>query len=698
MSFSHPSCNRQPEMMGVPSRHASSLRTKIVVSFFIAILVFGICMSVAVQSTLKSQLEAHQLEAAVVAAVVRNVNVITLGLIIAVMVLTLFIAIILSQRISVRIKTLTDSVQHIMNGDMDIRIDPQLMQSNDEIAVLAVSFANMTNNLRLSYHKLQEKRTQAETACQEAESANKAKSQFLANMSHEIRTPLNAIMGFSEVIAHADSLEKTRELSTTVIRESDHLLSIIDPILDHAKIESGSIELEIQPLNLHELLQSVISPINVLAQPKGLLLLLDQQPGVPMAINGDVVRLRQVLINLLNNAVKFTDRGSVTLRVETQASAQENNLRFAVIDTGIGIPADKHELIFETFTQADGSTTREYGGTGLGTVISRELVELMGGQMGLESEPGKGSTFWFTIPLRVAEAPADQSELLSGEPDGEITASPSLTVLVVEDYEPNQAVARLHLERAGHRVDIAANGEEALAACLRKRYDIIFMDIQMPVLDGYGATRRILSECELNRRTPIVGLTANTDQATHRLCEEVGMVAKITKPIRGNTLLQAIKDYRLCAGRSSTPKGECSTPTAKKPQTESVANADVATDMPAAPLDMEGLLEDHCGDIPLIHALVNQFLALLPDQIRTMKQALALCDPEPLAQEAHRIRGAAGNIRATTLFETATALEAQAKRQAFMEAEKTLGDLEEAVRYLTEYVPCLSEFQETLRH
>ena len=371
-----------------------------------------------------------------------------------------------------------------------------------------------------------------------AEAASVAKSEFLANMSHEIRTPMNGVLASLDLLAQAELSHDDRGLLRTARSSAIRLLSLLDDVLDVAKIEAGRMGLELVPFDLRELLADACELLRSVASAKGLPLELAYPEGLPTVFVGDPTRVRQVVNNLLGNAVKFTREGSVTVRVSAETDGRARAwVRIEVADTGVGIPVGVQTGLFEKFTQADASTTRDYGGSGLGLAISRDLTELMGGRIGLDSTPGEGSTFWVELPMPVGDR--------TPVPDGTQTPAPrterfDARVLVADDNPVNSRLAALMLNRMGCTVETVADGEAAVSAVAERPFDVVFMDCQMPELDGYEACRLIRAA---GHDVPVVALTANAMEGDREQCLEAGMDDYLAKPLRVDALAGALSRW-----------------------------------------------------------------------------------------------------------------------------------------------------------
>jgi signal transduction histidine kinase/CheY-like chemotaxis protein/HPt (histidine-containing phosphotransfer) domain-containing protein len=484
------------------------------------------------------------------------------------------------------------------------------------------------------------------------------KGEFLATMSHEMRTPMHGVIGYSDLLTNTELTDRQRDFAENIQRSAEGLLSIIDDVLDFSKIDAGKVTSEVREFDLRALLEEVASMFVEGARESGLEFACNVSPDLDGVWLGDADRLRQVLINLVGNAFKFTMAGEVSIRAYGVVAGEGPLVRIEVRDTGIGVEPSRQESIFDPFTQADASTTREFGGTGLGLAICKRIAELMGGTIGVESELGEGSTFWLELPLERSGAadasdPAGESARTTSDVgDFEPRSALEARVLLVEDNPVNQRVAAAMLQDIGCHVDAALDGREALSMLERNAYDVVLMDCQMPVLDGYETTatlRRLEAERGVESPIPIIALTANAVEGDRERCLAAGMSDYVSKPFKKERLRDAIE--RWLSGGVVVPSSSATTP---QDELQAEWGAEAALDRRA--LDMIREIESpECPN--LLGDLVRTYRQSSRELLEELGASIRDGDAERMGRAAYALKSSSANLGAGVLASLSLKLE-----------------------------------------
>ncbi len=552
-------------------------------------------------------------------------------------------------------------------------------------ALLSIQDVTDLTNRVQEYRELRDRaltevqeRQRAETELVEAREAALAaariKSQFLANMSHEIRTPMNGVLGMAELLLKTHLTTQQQNFAQVISNSANHLLTIINDILDFSKLEAGEMRLQTIDFDLNDCIDTVIEVLSSQSEEKGLQLKVSIDNQVSRKLQGDPIRLRQILLNLISNAIKFTDAGEVVLEVtrgegesagvgdgesggvgEGRSGGEAStSVLFSVRDTGIGISVDGQQKLFQSFSQVDASSTRQYGGTGLGLTICKQIVEQMGGEIGVKSEIGQGSTFWFTAQFQVQETNGVTQPLVNDNNTEKINPvrlkNNQINILVAEDNLVNQQVLLNQLEILGYHADYAVNGEQALAMLSQQNYDIVLMDCQMPVLDGYTATQELRQREGNNRHTVVIALTANAMPEDREKCLASGMDDYISKPINLSLLSTLLQRW--------TQSG------VEINEVEEISYTSPST----LPVNLARLEEVTRGNKSRQQRLLQIFVESAQTDIQAIALAIPMNDYSTLEQKTHRLKGSSANVGVTYISDLAAELEALSQAQTLSEA------------------------------
>gem|GEM_PF-1164934 len=578
------------------------------------------------------------------------------------------------------LRELMDKANRIIQGESV----PLTLDRQDEIGSLALSLNTMLRSINTRDDKLRqlaaslelkviERTEELEMALKRAEDATEAKANFLASMTHELRTPMNGVIGTTSLLADTDLTPAQAEQVDIIRNCGDHLLTVINDILDFSKIEAAKMELDSAPFDVRKVLDDALNIVKPMIRAKGLELETIIDKSTPLYVEGDAGRLRQIIVNLLSNSTKFTEKGGIAITVKAKGSTRKPQLEFAVRDTGIGIEQEVQERLFSAFTQADSSTTRKYGGTGLGLAICKKLIEMMGGQISIKSELGKGATFTFNILAKPTNKIPSENLNRPTSDQSQLGKSKPMRILLAEDNLVNQMVAKGFLEKLGYHPDVAADGQEVLQDLQEKPYDLIFMDMMMPVMDGLEATRQICAMLPPQHRPWIIAMTANTMEEHKRQCIEAGMNDFLTKPFT----LKDLENVLLKAPCAISPSMEVP-PLKNEPTKKKARNASSKAIYKS--INRDKIFDNFKGDEDLVPFAIEAFMKDYPQRIREIEQGIKNDNTGQLAIAAHTLKGAVSNFFAPEAVSYAAHLERNAEENNLTEANQNFMQLKSEMK------------------